>query len=135
MRSIEGNSPILTSIYPKECSYMKKTLFLVVLVTLVAFVSNVFAQTQEAVKAAGQDAAKKTEMKKDETKTVVKEKGAESKKEVKAATGEKASDAMKATGEKVKPVKKHAMKKPHDAKKAEKATEAKDEVKKEVEKK
>lgn len=51
---------------------MKKTLMLVVLVTLVAFVSNVFAQTQEAVKTAGQDAAKKTEIKKDETKTVEK---------------------------------------------------------------
>jgi ribosome recycling factor len=96
---------------------MKKSLFSIVLVMVVAFAGNLFAQTQQPAKAAGQDAVKKTEMKKDEIKTVAKEKVAESKSEVKAATEEKSSDATKAAGEKVQPMKKHTMKKMHSVKK------------------
>ena len=109
---------------------MKKSLLIIVFAALGVFVSQVFAQTQEPVKAAGQDAVQKTEMKKEETRAVAKEKVAESKKQ-----GD-ANDAMKSTGEKVKPVRKHGMKKTDDAKKSvEKATGTKDDVKKEAEKK
>ena len=56
---------------------MKKSVFSIVVVMVVAFAGNLFAQTQQAAKAAGQDAVKKTEIKKDETKAVAKEKVAD----------------------------------------------------------
>jgi hypothetical protein len=117
---------------------MKRTLFPIVVVALIAFVSNVLAQTQEAAKAAGQDAVKKTETKKEEPKSAMEGKSAQTKTttsekpkhEAKPATAGKSTQTKTTTGEKPK----------HEAKPAEKkapakTTEVKTETKKEVEKK